>query len=392
MMKSLIATIGIPNGVAPKEGLHSAKCVKIATAFATLSGWAEIQEDVLAGEKTVDIIVGLNGNITQPELLEEWLRLAEENPGKFNVSVAPRKPVFHPKVLIARQGRDRGFAIVGSGNLTSGGQSKNIECGAYVENKTMLSELDNWFTGLSRVALNRRIINRYRKLYKSPKEPTSIDIQLSKELDEEIDKGLLNPGRAANDWNRDGFIADFQSFIKTEEGKKALEARIAGAEKIKRALSMPDFDFTKAGWEEFYGIEPFGWIVPINTQMSKQYKKLRLAFQTLASNPDEEAIKSVLSGGNHWVKGLGYNVLTKMLTVYGNGRREWPVLNRRVRETMLGYGYTISKKPPASVYLKFSDDMRQALSDSREPDFWAFDAFCEWKSHKPSALIPEAVL
>jgi hypothetical protein len=50
----------------------------------------------------------------------------------LSVRVALWTPTFQPKVILARFGGKSAFAIVGSGNLTGGGQYHNVECGIFL--------------------------------------------------------------------------------------------------------------------------------------------------------------------------------------------------------------------------------------------------------------------
>jgi len=97
------------------ESLRNAKTVILLMAFAKRSGWRSIKDAVLSGISRVEILVGLNFEITDPNVLSDWLKLKEKDPYRFTIEVAPRNPVFHPMVILI-EGEDKTqLAIVGSG-------------------------------------------------------------------------------------------------------------------------------------------------------------------------------------------------------------------------------------------------------------------------------------
>jgi hypothetical protein len=135
-------------------------------AFAKKSGWDSIKDDLLSGNTQVEILVGLNFEITDPGVLTEWLKLKEKDPYRFVIDVAPRNPVFHPKVILVERTDNSRFAIIGSGNLTAGGLSTNVECGVLIEAQDQLDELALWQSQLGGEPLNSAIIEEYRTVYR----------------------------------------------------------------------------------------------------------------------------------------------------------------------------------------------------------------------------------
>jgi hypothetical protein len=342
-------------------------------AFAKRSGWKLVSGAILKGKKQIRVIVGLNFGITDPDLLDEWLGLSNELPDRFEVRVAPRLPVFHPKVVIIRQVEGSIIAIVGSGNLTGGGQLHNVECGAFISRESDIRELETWYDGLKSVRLSRKIIEAYRPLYKysaKQKQPTATLLRsLANALNEE-----------RSDWYVELFLEELADFVSSPRGNAALNGRINGARNIQQALRMPQFDFTRAGWLTFYGTSEFGAIRQTHPEMAEQIGALQKAFRFLIAKPlDEERFKAVFNrNGMHHVSGLGANQISKVLTVYDRGR--WPLLNSRVWQTLSYYGYEV--KWSALGYLEFAQRMRDCLGHIGEVDFWALDAFCESKSRE----------
>lgn len=108
------------------------RVVGIATAFVSTDGVRELA-DILRRCQSQEcrLVAGLDNAITHPEALYAaqelgWrIRIGKTNGG-----------IFHPKLIVAGQGFSRGGVIrdlccvyVGSSNLTSGGLSRNVECG-----------------------------------------------------------------------------------------------------------------------------------------------------------------------------------------------------------------------------------------------------------------------
>lgn len=105
----------------------------VASAFVTLGG-VEILADALGsrGRGRVHMVAGIDGAVTQPEALEEAVRLG------WNVRLgsAAGPGIFHPKIIVGGDRFDVRGAVsapacfyVGSGNLTSRGLNSNLECG-----------------------------------------------------------------------------------------------------------------------------------------------------------------------------------------------------------------------------------------------------------------------
>lgn len=366
--------VGRPISFDLHAALLSATSVKLAMAFAKKSGWSLLEEPLVNGSATVKIVVGLNFGITDPALLEEWLKLSAERPGRFEVCVAPERPTFHPKVIIVRQNASHCLAIIGSGNLTRGGLSSNVECGAYVDATGHIGELDTWYDGLRSVPLNRDIIDAYKPVYEHAKKskedaPQSFPRNLA---------AALNQGKS--EWYDEPFLDAFTHFISTPAGRKEIAARTNGARHIKAVLHLPDFDFTREEWIEFYKIPQFGTIRQAYPDMADKVPRLRKAFRFLLAQPlDEKRLEDVLSGEAHHVRGLGINQISKVLTV--RDRRRWPLLNERVVTTLGYYSYQVGQKN-ARCYLKLAEDLRESLQRTGSVDFWALDAFCEFQSRE----------
>jgi len=362
--------LGCPSSFDLPQQISSAKSVKIAVAFAKKSGWNTLKRALLSRKKTVEIIVGLNFGITDAELLDEWLSIQEESPEHFSVRIALRRPTFHPKVVIAQFENGRHLGIVGSGNLTAGGQGVNIECGVYITKGSHIEELEQWFGRLKTVPLNEAIVDAYRPVNERAREQSS-----GSGVAGPLDKLL---GRHESGWYSDLFALHFREFVASDSGCKALKGRVSGARKIQSALKIPKLNFTREGWQEFYRIPEFGKIRMAYPEMVDDMPALRRTLKLLVEKSDEpEEFRSIFErkGKNH-IYGMGINQISKVLTVFKRDR--WPVLNKPVWATLRNYGYNIGWS--ATDYLKFAHDMKTLLRKTGPVDFWALDAFCKAKS------------
>jgi hypothetical protein len=83
-------------------------------------------EKRLAAGATVELFVGTDFFLTEPDALERLLELGRHHPACI-VMVADRSPAtFHPKIYSARRG-DRWLSVIGSANLTRGALRSNEE-------------------------------------------------------------------------------------------------------------------------------------------------------------------------------------------------------------------------------------------------------------------------
>lgn len=217
--------VGCPSGFDLADCLKSAESVKLAMAFAKRSGWSLFRESLMSGPKNIEILVGLNFGITDPALLQEWLAIANKPSSQMRIRIAPWYPIFHPKVIIARFAPGSDFAIVGSGNLTGGGQHHNIECGVFLTSSSDIDQVENWYTSLRSTPLTQRIIDQYKPLSDQASKLARNALK-SREL-----VAALNPGAAI--WYRDAFLSDFAEFLETPRGQDAVKGRIEGAKRIR---------------------------------------------------------------------------------------------------------------------------------------------------------------
>ena len=72
--------IGLPGDFDLLQSLREARAVTLSMAFAKKSGWLPIKQSLLSGDARVDILVGLNFEITDPDVLSDWLELMDNDP------------------------------------------------------------------------------------------------------------------------------------------------------------------------------------------------------------------------------------------------------------------------------------------------------------------------
>ena len=155
--------------------------VWMAVAFLKKSGlkflWEAIVEHLNKGN-TINIIVGLNFGITNPEALETLLDLFEGN-NKANLYLAKAEKMyhtFHPKLYVF--GKDDDFTIIsGSANLTEGGISTNIECSMQVKTQRDDTVHKDTFDFINKLLSKEfsaiattELINKYKVFYKEQKQ------------------------------------------------------------------------------------------------------------------------------------------------------------------------------------------------------------------------------
>lgn len=126
---------GADHAGAITELIDGADAIVIAVAFLKKGGAdhvAPILEKRLAAGATVELFVGTDFFLTEPDALERLLELGRRHPA-CGVMVADRSPAtFHPKIYSARRG-DRWRSIIGSANFTRGALRSNEELSVRVD-------------------------------------------------------------------------------------------------------------------------------------------------------------------------------------------------------------------------------------------------------------------
>lgn len=142
---SQAVVIGLPPTFNIHGELISARTIRLATAFAHMTGWDMLSDSISRSSATKYLFTGPSFFQTEPNVLFAWLKLCEQ--GKSHAAMYSESAMtFHPKVLIVEGSHS--FAIVGSGNLSRGGLQGNVECGVYTNDSATVAELCHWFDKL----------------------------------------------------------------------------------------------------------------------------------------------------------------------------------------------------------------------------------------------------
>ena len=154
-----------------QECLEFADKIDIATAWATSGAALEMLEKTCEQRGiSLRAIVGISGNATQPEALEQLkkighLRLVDNN-----------GPMFHPKVYIFRE-RKKSVAWIGSANFTRAGFESNEETVFETRDVKDVKSIVDWFDNRWNQCkeLKPTDIDNYRKRWEE--KPPSRDME-----------------------------------------------------------------------------------------------------------------------------------------------------------------------------------------------------------------------
>jgi HKD family nuclease len=385
--EGLAAVIGMPQGFDLARRLSESSHIRLATAFAHLSGWNLISDWIAACPGQVHILAGLHFFQTEPKLLRTWLKRSYQS-DKFGCRVVTRTSgtrwTFHPKVLIVSGKHGGDFAVVGSGNLSVGGLRDNVECSLFTEDQELVSDLSAWFEQVSRtfaVKLEEPVIRRYEPLYEKYQsrlrrltQQESFDLG---KIDKEIEAKLHYWEKAVSDAK-----AFFESAKFVEQWKQCQDA----IRKIRASLNYPRFTFNYDGWQEFLNIRELGNLARIQQRrqkLSRKLGKIGNAFRVLIddSRPELPRLEEVFSGANK-VDFIGRNVLTKVLAAHDG--KSWPVYNARVEGVLRQqYGYWIPRGlTEAQKYLAYARLMREFAAETGAGDVYALDRFFLYRSQQ----------
>jgi len=155
-----------------KHMLESKEITKVdfAVAYLSAKGYEYIEPQLvnfLSKGGNVRFIVGLsNAYITESAAIEKLSDLANTERGK-NLKIKYHKPSgveFHPKIVLAKSDEKLKIALVGSSNLTGGGQKKNIEANVLLEIEDSNDVVEKIF--------EQDIKNFFNYLWDTGKEPS----------------------------------------------------------------------------------------------------------------------------------------------------------------------------------------------------------------------------
>ena len=371
------AVLGLPQGFSLPSTVLAAKEIRLATAFAHQSGWQFFREPVLGSQAETFLLTGIDCYQTEPKLLRDWLHLTAKASGRIKARLASDETFFHPKVLVVKfEDSKRDFAVVGSGNLSEGGLSKNTECSLFIADRATVKSVTDWFDAEFRrgLQLNDKLISVYGSDYKKNKDKRDA----LRKQDAETGKKLKSAA--------EGTVAEWKTAVKaaqwyftTTRFKESYGKRKTGAEQILIALNAPSFDFDRDGLHAFFRIRPLGFLDPrYRDKLWKLQRRFKKALKAIATNP-ESALPRVLNpDGDLHVPGAGLNTITKILAALYP--LEWPVYNGRVSTALAGFGYKHPRgASPADKYLAYRNTMKRFAeacgANGTKPDALALDAF-----------------
>lgn len=376
--------IDLPLKFSLLQSLKNARWIRLATAFAHLSGWREIERGIRDTKAKARLLTGLDFCQTEPAVLKAWLKLTEKSSTEARI-YSRRKDVFHPKVLIVHAKRGA-FAVVGSGNLSRGGLRNNIECGLYVDDEIIITQLVKWFDSKfdsEASTFRSEEIQKYEKDYKSAKRWLTrikgAEKKAVERFSDAFDDSMVSWGQAV----RKAQLYFSSSGFKNDDRKKWLES----ARRVCRCLDYPRFNFDRQNWSEFYKIAELGKLDPrYKDAVFKNPTRLKQALRYLVNEtiPISKRINALLDvNGRHHIRGLGINTVTKILTCHRP--EKWPVLNSPVREVLRRFGYREpSGEDVGQKYQVFQGRIMKFAQKCGATDLIAVDSFFYTQSNAGS--------
>ena len=188
---------------------------KISVAFAKLSGYnllKDLLNDNLQSGKSVEIVLGLDYKITDPQILRELFSLSGRNLPIdyccFSEAKISDLPFFHPKLYMLNK-EDAIISAIGSSNLTKGGLKSNIEVNTIIYSNPLeevTSDLIDVFNRIKyrglRFIPDEAYIDAYERVYETAKKEQrkkvrsvgiTNEIKKLKEQEMELPKPTLKP-------------------------------------------------------------------------------------------------------------------------------------------------------------------------------------------------------
>jgi hypothetical protein len=362
--------VGLPENFDLSSALRSAKKLRLATAFAHASGWDSLKGDIEESAGDAFLLTGLEFNQTEPAVLRDWLDLHLRKGKAVTAKLASTQPFFHPKVLIVQSPREQ-FAIVSSGNLSSGGLQTNCECGVFIGEASTISMLCEWFDEQfkSGEEFNGGMIDAYEPHYMRAKKQLAALAQQQKKTEEKLK--VIGEASFAK-WSRALKLAD--AFFHDKDFKAKYAKRVSSSNQMLGHLNVPKFDFDKSGWGSFYEEKVLGKLNPLNRDsVFKTGSRLRNALRLLIQD-SHATIPAVLGKkGKLRISGFAENTVSKILAA--NYPSEWFVYNSRAATVLADFGY----KAPRGAgrdgrYIAFCNVMKKFMNACKERGLSNVDA------------------
>lgn len=375
--------VGLPSDFNLGDKLKNVSEIRLATAFARRSGWKYFRNIASQGPSKMFLLTGLDCWHTEPELLKEWYELAMSAPSRIEAKIAPKDIFFHPKVLITTSANNEGdFAIVGSGNLSGGGLCHNVECGVYVENQNLISQLRKWFD--KQFERSSRLTDEGVALYakscrknsKSRKKLEEQELDLRTQIDEYASAKM-------DEWDR--AVKEAKTFFATSDFERSRKNRRKAAEDIQDALKSPQFNFDARGLDKFFAIWSLGRLrAGQKPKISGCLRRFQEGLRALIVDPEVALPKILEPNGMYKIPGSSLNTISKILACHEPA--SWPVLNRKVKDVLRDFGYRAPRgATTTNQYLAYRDLMKKfSAACGRKMDAFELDAFfvdC-WKRSK----------
>lgn len=125
----------------------------ILLAFSKGSGFLEIEKHLkenVKKDKIVNMVIGLDLFVTEPEALYSLYDIIEKNEGSKLYLYQSLSGTYNPKIYACRE-KEEYRCLVGSANLTESGLQSNIEASIYYEDKSddsIFNKVASMFKGL----------------------------------------------------------------------------------------------------------------------------------------------------------------------------------------------------------------------------------------------------
>lgn len=353
--------VGLPRHFKLASALSGATSIRVATAFGRKSGWQHLSQPVKASKANVQLLTGLYCNLTEPGLLKEWLQLKLTNARRIRVAIAAEGTFFHPKVLIVHS-RYSAFAVVGSGNLSSGGLQSNCECSVFVTDPSHIAQLTSWYdhqfdSGTDLVAA---MITKYEPHYKKSKKKADA---LTEEQ-ENAAKKLKAAGEASLQlWTK--AVQSATTYFSSSSFDHRYKLHREAAKRLLKNLNAPDFNFNRAGWDSFYSEGALGKLDErYKAKVFESRNRLKKGLRALLKNPDATIPKLLGRKGEFRIKGFGVNSVSKILAAHDPA--EWPVYNSKVAKSLASFGYKSPRVGGSdSKYLAYRSVMHKFMDECR---------------------------
>jgi len=377
------AVVGLPADFDLDKQLRLAKRIFLATAFATTKGWNIIADAILKSDADIRMVTGLYCCHTEPRLLWEWLGLASNRPNFYaSLAVSPRAKqngtlVFHPKVLIVC-GETTRFAVVGSGNLTSGGFRSNVECSIYTAEVGHIYALLQWFDNLECAPLSKKAILNYQPHYDTAASARKA-LEVAQKIAEDVIRSEIVFQR------RSEALQAARAYF----GSMRFAEKKAGLRNIiptyRKMLAYPAFTFDIAAWTGFYKKSWLGKIreayLPSTVEnIGKIQDGLRFLFAE--KHGIEERLPQLMeANGKFHVHGVGRNLVSKFLAIHDP--QMWFVFNKQVKTTLADFGYEYTGAGNITdLYLAFVKAMRRFKDECGAEDCVDLDSFFSYRYGK----------